>query len=144
MLAFAAWACASPAVAQVAVTYFPFQSVLALSTNPERRLWGSLHAATNTFISNVSLEAQGLVTVRTGEVVNYYAGPGVNVNPLAALNTLPLVNGYTLTAGARIRPLPARPGVQLVFELAPYLTRHLDGGYVRTLLGLSYSFRRRQ
>ncbi len=133
-----------PAAAQVAVTYFPFQSVLGLSSNTERRVWVGLNAETNTFISNANLELQGLVNVKRGEWVNYYTGLGVNTNPFLAFHALPLVNGYTLTAGARIKPLPSHRNVQLVFELTPYANRHFDSGYVRTLLGLAYNFRPRE
>jgi len=134
---------ARPASSQVAVTYFPFQSVLGVSTSTERRLWVGLNAQTNTFISNVSLELQGMVNLKKGEWVNYYAGFGVNANPVPALNDLPLVNGYTLTAGARIKPLSQYRNVQVVFELTPYANAYFDGGYVRTMLGLAYNFRRR-
>lgn len=134
--------CAGPAAGQVAVTYFPFQSVLAVSTDTERRLWTGLNAETNTFVSNTNLELQGAVNVRKGETVNYYAGLGLNGNPFYALNQLPLLNGYSATVGARIKPLPNRRNVQLVFELAPYLNRYLDGGFLRTRLGLAYNFRR--
>lgn len=138
-----ALAAAGPARAQVAVTYFPFQSVLGVATDTERRLWVGLNAETNTFISNVNLELQGMANLKRGEWVNYYAGLGVNTNPLGAVNQLPLLNGYTLTAGARIKPLPTYCNVQVVFELTPYANAHFDGGYVRTLLGLAYNFRRR-
>lgn len=116
--------------------------MLGVATNTEHRLWLGLNAETNTFISNVNLELQGMANLKRGEWVNYYAGLGVNTNPLAAINELPLVNGYTLTAGARIKPLANYRNVQLVFELTPYTNPHFDGGYLRTLLGLSYNFRR--
>ncbi|RZK61591.1 MAG: hypothetical protein EOO59_04685 [Hymenobacter sp.] len=128
------------AAAQVAVTYFPFQSVLAISSDTERRGWGSLNVDTNTFISNTTLEVQGLVALRQGRLVNYYTGLGLNVSPFYVLNGLTLVNGYTLTLGARIKPLPARPQAQLVFELAPYVSTYGDSGTLRTRLGLAYNF----
>lgn len=134
--------CAQPVAGQVAVTYFPFQSVLAVGTDTERRAWAGLSAETNTFISNVNLEVQGALNVRRGDIVNYYAGLGLNANPFSVLNQLPLLNGYSATAGARIKPFSARRNVQVVFELSPYLNRYLDGGYVRTRLGLAYNFRR--
>ena len=144
LLALFALATAQPSAAQVAVTYFPFQSVLGVATDTERRLWVGLNAETNTFISNVNLELQGMANLKRGEWVNYYAGLGVNTNPLAAINELPLLNGYTLTAGARIKPLPNHRNVQVVFELTPYANAQFDGGFVRTLLGLAYNFRRRE
>lgn len=128
------------AAAQVAVTYFPFHSVLAVSSDTERRGWGSLSVQTNTFISNATLELQGLLAVRRGRLANYYLGPGLNVSPFYALNRLTLVNGYTLTLGARIKPLPARPQAQVVFELAPYVSTYGDSGTLRTMLGLAYNF----
>ena len=144
MALLAALSCARPAWAQVAVTYFPFQSVLGISSNPERRLWGGVTAQTNTFITNVSLELQGMANLKRGDWVNYYAGLGVNANPVPALNDLPLVNGYTFTAGARIKPLSQYRNVQVVFELTPYTNAHFDGGYLRTMLGIAYNFRRRE
>ncbi|TGE24043.1 hypothetical protein E5K00_02170 [Hymenobacter aquaticus] len=129
------------ATAQVAVSYFPFQSVLGVSSNPERRVWAGVTAETNTFVANVNAEVQALANLKRGEWVNYYAGPGVNINPASALNELPLINGYTLTLGARIKPLPAHRNVHVVFELAPYTNQYLDSGYLRTQLGLSYNFR---
>ncbi|MGI4875626.1 MAG: hypothetical protein ACRYFX_31100 [Janthinobacterium lividum] len=143
VLLLAAWLSARPISAQVAVTYFPFQSVLGVASDTERRLWVGLNAETNTFISNVNLELQGMANVKRGEWVNYYTGLGVNANPLTAVNGLPLVNGYTCTAGARIKPLDKYRNVQVVFELTPYTNAHFDGGYVRTMLGLAYNFRRR-
>lgn len=135
---------APPAAAQVAVTYFPFQSVLGVASDTERRLWAGVNAETNTFLANVNLELQGMTNLKRGEGVNYYAGLGVNTNPLAAVNELPLVNGYTFTVGARIKPLATHRNVQVVFELAPYANAHFDGGTIRTLLGLAYNFRRRE
>lgn len=135
---------ARSAVAQVSVTYFPFQSVLGVASNTERRLWGGVTAQTNTFLSNVSLELQGMANLKRGEWVNYYVGLGVNANPVPAWNDLPLVNGYTFTAGARIKPLAPYRNVQVVFELTPYANAHFDGGYVRTMLGVAYNFRRRE
>ncbi|MBD2768278.1 hypothetical protein IC235_10275 [Hymenobacter sp. BT664] len=130
-------------MAQVAVTYFPFQSVLGVASDTDRRLWGGVNAETNAFLSNVNLEWHGMANLKKGEGVNYYAGFGVNTNPLAAVNSLPLVNGYSFTVGARIKPLGNSRNVQVVFELAPYANAHLDGGTIRTLLGLVYNFRRR-
>jgi hypothetical protein len=131
-----------PAAAQVAVTYFPFQSVLGVDSNPERRLWAGVNAETNTFLSNVNLELHGMVNLHRAETVNAYLGLGLNTNPAAAINELPLLNGYTLTLGTRIKPLAANRQVQVVFELAPYANTHFDGGYLRTLLGLAYRFQR--
>lgn len=132
-----------PARAQVAVTYFPFQSVLGVDSDTERRLWAGLNVETNTFLSNVNLELHGMVNLHRTETVNVYAGLGVNTNPAAAVNELPLLNGYTLTVGTRLKPLAANRRVQVVFELAPYANTYFDGGYLRTLLGVAYNFRRR-
>jgi hypothetical protein len=132
-----------PVAAQVAVTYFPFQSVLGVASNPERRLWAALSVETNTFISNVNVELHGLVNLHRAETVNAYLGLGVNANPAAAVNELPLLNGYLLTVGTRIKPLAANRRVQVVFELAPYVNTSFDGGTLRTLLGLAYNFRPR-
>lgn len=144
LLVFVALSGTHAATAQVAVTYFPFQSVLGVSSDTERRVWAGLNAETNTFISNVNLEPQLMTNVKRGAVANYYAGLGINTNPFAAVNELPLINGYSLTAGVRIKPLPAHRNVQVVFELAPYTNRLLDGGYLRTMLGVAYNFRRRE
>lgn len=116
--------------------------MLGVSTDTEHRLWLGLNAETNTFISNINLELQGMANLKRGEWVNYYAGLGMNTNPLAEVNKLPLVNGYSFTAGARIKPLATYRNVQVAFELTPYAKAHFDGGTIRTMLGLAYNFRR--
>ena len=52
------------------------------------------------------------------------------------------MNGYSFTAGARIKPFANSRHVQVVFEVAPHANAYFDGGTLRTLLGLAYNFRR--
>ena len=133
---------AGPTSAQVTITYFPFKSILGVSTSTENKVWGGVNLETNTFLSNSNIELQGCFTVKKTPWVNYYLGLGINVTPFAALHQLFPVNGYTLTFGTRIKPFSAVPGGQVVFEVAPYSNPYFDGGYIRTLLGIAYNFQR--
>ena len=133
-------ACTARLNGQVAVSYFPFQDVLSLSSNPDRLLWADLGAETNTFFSNVNFEASCMLNLRRNTSASYYCGAGISVNPFFNLKGLQPVNGYALKIGTRIKPFKDHRGVQLVFEISPYVNSYLDGGLLRTMLGIAYNF----
>ncbi|TGE28266.1 hypothetical protein [Hymenobacter metallicola] len=58
------------------------------------------------------------------------------------MRNIPWHSGFSVTAGARIKPLPGHRNVQVVFELTPYANRFLNGRCLRTTLALAYNFRR--
>ena len=124
---------------QIALSYYPFQSVLSVSSNTDKLLWADLRIETNTFFSNINLEFNAMVNLKRTDWVNYYSGLGINVNPFYGLEDLPFTNGTVLCAGVRIKPVQKHKNLQVVFELSPYFNKYFDGGMVRTLLGISYN-----
>ncbi len=126
--------------AQVSLGYYPFQSILSVSTNTEKVIWGDFRIETNTFFSNINMELSPMWNFKRTDWVNYYTGVGVNFNPVNVFQALPFINGYTLDFGARIKPLQKHRNVQLLFELSPYINQEFTSGNLRTLLGIGYNF----
>jgi hypothetical protein len=129
--------------AQVSVSYFPIQSVLAISSNTERLVWADYKVETNTFFSNLNMELSPKINFRRTPAVNYYSGAGISFNPAYQASDLPIVNGYFLDLGVRIKPIRQYRNLQLVFEVSPYLNKEFNGGSLRTRLGISYNFTRK-
>ncbi len=126
--------------AQVAISYFPFQSMLCVSTNTEKRLFGDLKIETNNFISNFNTEISPKVIVKRSENVNYYAGIGISINPVNSYANLPITNGYFIDFGVRAKPFEKHKNFQLVFEISPYVNNKINGGNLRTRIGLAWNF----
>lgn len=126
--------------AQVGISYYPFQSIIAVNTNTEKMAWADVRMETNTFISNLNFEFNGLFNFKRTEWVNYYSGIGININPFYTLKDLPATNGYLVHFGARIKPFSKIKNLQVAFELSPYLNTDFSAGQIRTLMGLSYNF----
>ena len=124
---------------QIAISYYPIQSVLSVSSNPDKLLWADLKMETNTFFSNINLEFDVMINIKRTDWVNYYTGLGINLNPTSGLEDLDYTNGYVIPIGARIKPIQKHTKFQVVFEIAPYFSPEFDGGMVRTLLGISYN-----
>jgi hypothetical protein len=124
---------------QIAVSYYPFQSILSVSSNTDKLLWTDFRIETNTFFSNINLELNAMVNIKRTDWVNYYSGLGINVNPFYGLESLPFTNGYVLNVGVRVKPIQKHKNLQVIFELSPYFNKNFDGGMVRTLLGISYN-----
>mgnify|MGYP001953233162 CR=1 FL=1 len=95
---------------------------------------------TETFFSNVNMELSPMWNFKRTDWVNYYTGIGVNFNPMNSFQDLPIVNGYTLDFGARIKPLQKYKNIQLLFEISPYMNQEFSGGNLRTLFGVAYNF----
>ncbi len=127
--------------AQVAVSYYPFQSVLSVSSNTENILWADIRVETNTFFSNLNIEVSPMWNFKRTNWVNYYTGIGINFNPVNSSQNLPFINGYVIDFGARIKPLQKNKNIQLLFEISPYVNQEFTGGNLRTLLGIAYNFK---
>jgi hypothetical protein len=125
---------------QVAVSYFPFQSILSISTNNEKLCWAEYKIETNSFVSNFNMELSPKLNFRKRELTNYYVGPGVSFNPAYSFAHLSIMNGYFIDFGVRIKPLPKRRNLQIVFEISPYVNREFSGGNIRTRLGVAWNF----
>ncbi len=128
------------AIAQVSVGYYPFQSLLAVSTASDRLLWAEYKLETNTFMSNLNMELSPRINVKRTAQVKYYVGAGISINPINQFAELSVLNGSFIDIGTRIKPLKTQPGLQVIFEISPYVNRTFDGGNLRTRLGLSWEF----
>ena len=126
--------------AQVVLSYYPFQSIVALSSDSEKTFWVDGRGETNTFFSNVNLEINGMLNFRKRNYYNMYTGIGYNFNPFYAAEGLTLSNGYLVHFGIRFKPWLKQANFQIGFELSPYFNANFDGGTLRSLLGLSYNF----
>tara|TARA_R110000868_G_scaffold206294_1_gene455070 strand:+ start:63 stop:515 length:453 start_codon:yes stop_codon:yes gene_type:complete len=132
--------CLNGLKAQVALSYYPFQSIVALSSDSEKTLWLDGRLESNTFLSNVNMEVNAMVNFRKRDYYNVYSGLGFNFNPFYAAEDLTFTNGYLLHFGLRFKPWQKHPNFQVAFEISPYLNSNFDGGTLRSLLGLSYNF----
>lgn len=131
----------SQSKAQIAVGYYPFQSIIALSLNPENRIFGDFRVETNTFFSNTNMEILPLVNLKRTDWANYYIGAGINFNPLNSFNDLSITNGFLLATGVRVKPIAKNEDFQILFEISPYVNRTATGGIIRTLLGIAYTIK---
>jgi hypothetical protein len=130
------------AQAQVAVSYFPFLSILSISTNTEKLCWADYKIETNSFAGNFNMELSPKLNFRKRELTNYYVGPGVGFNPAYSFANLSIMNGYFIDFGVRIKPLAKRRNFQIAFEISPYVNREFSGGNIRTRLGVSWNFQK--
>lgn len=128
--------------AQVAVSYFPFQSTFSVASNTEFLVWADCKLETNTAYTNLSMEFSPKVNFRRGEIANYYVGAGVNFDPTFAYNETPFTNGFFADLGTRIKPFAKARNIQLVLELSPYVNKAWSGGNLRSRLGLAWNFAR--
>jgi hypothetical protein len=129
--------------AQVAISYFPFQSILSVSTNTDKRLFGDFKMETNNFISNFNMEFSPKFNFKRLEKVNYYSGIGISINPINSFANLPITNGYFIEFGMRAKPFEKLNSLQVVFEISPYVNREINGGNLRTRIGIAWNFTRK-
>ncbi len=126
--------------AQIAISYFPFQSILSVSTNTDKRFFGDFKIETNNFISNFNMEISPKVNLIRLENINYYTGIGISINPVNSYANLPITNGYFFDFGMRANPFKKLNNLQVVFEISPYINKEINGGNLRTRLGLAWNF----
>lgn len=126
--------------AQVAIGYFPFQSVLAVSSNTERLVWGDFKIETNTFSTNMNIELSPKFNIKRTNWVNYSIGGGISFNFANSFMDLSPLNGYFLEFGMRGKPIAKCKNFQVVFEISPYANKQLTGGNLRTRLGIAWNF----
>ena len=124
---------------QVSVTYFPFQSIVGVSTITTKRLWFDFKTETNTFASNINMELSPKINYKINNYSYFYLGSGLGFNP-SRIAESDWINGYFIDWGARLMPLKKETRFQIVFELSPYVNRTFSGGNLRSRLGLSWNF----
>jgi hypothetical protein len=130
--------------AQASVGYYPWSSLLSISTNPRNVIWGDVRFQTNSLFSSLSIDLLPMINLKRGEVVQWYIGGGVRINPLyriADANAdLITIDGYSMNVGVRISPLRQNRNVQLALELNPYVKDEWDSGVLKSHFGLVYVF----
>jgi hypothetical protein len=130
--------------AQASVGYYPWSSLLSISTNPRKAIWLDTRFQTNSLFSSLSVDLLPMINLKRGEVVQWYVGGGLRLNPLyriADANAdLITIDGYSLNVGVRISPLPQNRNIQLALELNPYVKDEFDSGVLKSHFGLVYVF----
>lgn len=133
--------------AQASVGYYPWNSLFTVSTNPNKILWLDTRVQTNSLFSGLSFDFLPMFNIKRGEVVRYYIGGGVRINPLVRISDpradLITVDGYSINFGARISPFPQNRNIQLAIELNPYIKDDLESGVLKSNFGLIYFFGKR-
>jgi hypothetical protein len=123
------------------VAYYPFNSILSVSTNPELKVWADFRFQTNSYFSSLSTEIAPAINLNKNPKGRYYLGGGVRINYLAALQgDTKMLEGYFFNLGVRSAPFEKIPQIQIAFEVSPYVARNFESGLFRTRLGLAYNF----
>lgn len=131
------------ACGQASVAYYPFNSVISVSTNSDRAFWLDARVQANTAFESLSTTICPLVNVVRKAQVNYYTGLGVRVNALNGLDNRDVLEGYSLHVGVRAKPLPFLPNLRVAFEIAPYSRKDFKYGILQAYLGLAYQFKKK-
>ncbi len=131
------------AFGQASVAYYPFRSVLSVSSNANRVLWIDARLQTNTLTSALSTTVAPMINFIRKPTVNYYAGLGVQFNALNNLNDAAIIEGYSLHVGVRVAPFPAVPNVRVAFEISPSARPNFKSGVLYSYLGIAYQFKKR-
>ncbi|MCE7063438.1 hypothetical protein [Dyadobacter sp. CY343] len=130
--------------AQASVGYYPWSSLLSVSTNPRKAIWLDTRFQTNSLFSSLSVDLLPMINLKRGEVVQWYIGGGLRLNPLYRIADadadLITIDGYSLNVGVRISPLPQNRNIQLALELNPYVKDEFDSGVLKSHFGLVYVF----
>lgn len=133
------------ALSQASVAYYPFNSfgLFSVSTNPEKRIWLDSRLQTNSLFEQLSTTFCPMINVSRTERVNYYVGPGIQINALNAVNGDKILEGYSLHVGVRAAPVASLPNLRVAFELAPSARANFKSGVFYSYLGLVWHFRKR-
>jgi hypothetical protein len=136
------------AKAQASVGYYPWSSLLTISTNSKKAVWLDTRFQTNSLFSSLSVDLLPMVNLKRGEVVQWYLGGGLRLNQLYRIADadadLITIDGYSLNVGVRISPLPKNRRFQVALELNPYVKDKFDSGVLKSHFGLVYVFVKRK
>lgn len=127
------------------VTYYPFSSLLSISTNPTKPGWLDLRVQTNSFSSSLATEIAPAFNLNNNPKARIYVGGGARFNFLAAaLDNRDALEGLFLNFGMRSALFEKYPGIQIAFELSPYANSDFDLGTFRANLGIGYNFSKKK
>ncbi|UBM57701.1 hypothetical protein LAG90_12850 [Marinilongibacter aquaticus] len=126
------------------IGYFPFNSLLTVSTNPEQVLWADFRFQTNSYFTSLSTEVAPIFNLNKNNKGRFYLGPGFTFNPFGFIEDadVNLFEGYSLNFGVRSAPLEKLPQLQFAFEVSPFAAQSFDYGIFRTRMGVAYNFSR--
>lgn len=131
-----------PAISQ-SIVYYPFNSLLGVSTNSDKKLWLDAKFQTNSFFSSLSTDISPQINLNKNPKAIFYTGAGLKFNYLNVFLGNKVLDGYFANFGFRGSPFEKLPKVQIVFEVSPFVSRSADGGIFRSHLGLGYNFSRK-
>ncbi|MBD2751477.1 hypothetical protein [Spirosoma validum] len=132
------------AFGQASVAYYPFNSVVTVSSNADRAFWFDGRLQTNSLFGSLSTTLCPMVNVARKAQVNYYTGLGVRFNALNGIDNRDILEGYSLHVGVRVKPLLMLPNLRVAFELAPYSRKDFKTGNLQSFLGIVYQFSKKQ
>ncbi len=124
------------------VVYYPFNSVLGISTNPSKAIWLDVKLQTNSYFSSLSTDISPEVNLKKTPKSITYLGAGVKMNYLNAIENNNILEGYFMNFGVRLMPFEKYKKIQIAFEISPYAGRKFDIGVFRTHFGIGYNFSR--
>ncbi|HLO44803.1 MAG TPA: hypothetical protein VK175_10770 [Leadbetterella sp.] len=124
------------------VVYYPFNSLLGVSTNPSRALWLDVKLQTNSYFSSLSTDISPEINLKKTPKSITYLGGGVKMNYLNAIENNNILEGYFMNFGVRLMPFEKYKKIHVAFELSPYAGRKFDIGVFRTHFGIGYNFSR--
>jgi len=131
-------------VAQASVGYYPWSSLLTVSTNTKKAVWLDTRVQTNSLFSSLSFDILPMINLKRGEILQWYIGGGLRLNPLYRIADadadLITIDGYSINLGVRISPLPQNRRIQLALELNPYVKDDFSSGVLKSHFGLVYAF----
>jgi hypothetical protein len=123
------------------VSYYPFASELAISSNPTQAAWAEVRIQMNSATSALTTEFGPMLTIKKTKTTAFYIGGGANIGWMSnVINNSSLLKGYYGSAGFRAFPFEKLPQVGLNFEFTPYTDSKVQTGLLRAWIGLSYHF----
>jgi len=130
---------------QVAVGVYPYPfSLVEVSTNPENRIFGSLRIQTNSFIGPIYTDWSFHYNFKRGDVLNTYGFTGIRVSPFASVHDGPLLDGFYLGAGLRIKPFKEVKQLAIIAEVAPLVNEEFASARIISNFGISWNFIRKK
>ena len=123
------------------ISYYPFNSQLAISTNPTNTAWAEMRMQMNSATSALTSEFGPMLTIHKTKDALFYVGGGVNVGWMSnVFNQSSILKGYYGSVGVRAFPFTAVPRLGLNFEVTPYTDSKVQTGLLRAWLGVNYHF----
>jgi hypothetical protein len=123
------------------ISYYPFNSQLAVSSNPTNMAWAEVRMQMNSATSALTSEFGPMLTVYKTKDALFYTGGGVNIGWMSnVFNQSSILKGFYGSVGVRAYPFTSLPHLGLNFEFTPYTDSKVKTGLLRAWLGINYHF----